>query len=248
MKKIISLIVFLVFGQVQAQTAAPTQPARNAWDIVSVFAGAYQMQEIAGTDFNPNWGQASNWPANMTTPSYDGDPVKQYQNSGNYQGTRLGADINVSAINKLHLDIYSPSLTSLRLFLIKTTAGTFETFVNVTLTPGVWNSIDIDVNGTTFPGLDLTRIREIKYDQFRIGTTITNNQILIIDNIYFWRPATLQPPTVGTFLVPAQAVGAAPFTLTPPTSNNTSPFTYTSSNTSVATISGNTVTVVGAGT
>lgn len=247
MKKLL-LLFLLTFSLGQSQTAAPTQPPRNTWDVVSVFAGAYSAQDIAGTDFNPNWGQASNHPANMTTPSYGGDPVKQYQNSGNYQGTRLGSDINVSAINKLHVDIYSPTLTSLRLFLIKTTGGTFETFVNVTLTPGAWTSVDIDVNSTTFPGLDLTKVREIKYDQFKIGAAITNNQVLIIDNFYFWRPATQLPPTVGTFTVPAQSVGAAPFTLSPPTSNNTSPFTYTSSNTNVATILGDVVTIVGAGT
>ncbi|HWR93738.1 MAG TPA: T9SS type A sorting domain-containing protein, partial [Flavobacterium sp.] len=226
--------------------AAPTQPTRNAWDVVSVFASPLYT-DVAGTDFNPNWGQAGGapnvYPANMTTPSYGGDAVKQYQNSGTYQGTRLGSDINVSAINKLHVNIYSPTITSLRLFLIKTTDGSAENFITVPLTPGVWNNVDVTVNATTFPGLDLTKIREIKYDQF------AGNSTLVIDNFYFWRDATLQPPTVGVFTVPAKLVGAADFTITPPTSNNTSPFTYTSSNTNVATIvNGNQIRVLGDGT
>ena len=51
-----------------------------------------------------------------------------------------------------------------------------------------------------------------------------------------------------TFTVPTKVQGAAPFTLTPPSSNNpTGAFSYTSSNASVATIAGNTVTVVGPG-
>ncbi|RZJ69254.1 MopE-related protein [Flavobacterium sp.] len=225
--------------------AAPTQPARNANDVISIFAGAYA--DIAGTDFNPNWGQAGNHPANMTTPSYGGDAVKQYQNSAAYQGTRIGQDINVSVINKLHVDIYSPSMTSMQLFLIKTTGGTFETSVTIPLTPGQWTSVNLDVNGTTFPGLDLTQIREIKYAEFKIGNAVVTNQIFAIDNFYFYKD-TATPPTLGTFTVAAHVLGDAPFALTAPTSNSAGAFTYTSSNTSVATISGNTVTIVGAGT
>ena len=55
-------------------------------------------------------------------------------------------------------------------------------------------------------------------------------------------------PTLGAFTVPTKDFGTAPFTLTPPTSNSSGEFSYTSDNTSVATISGNMVTIVGAGT
>jgi gliding motility-associated-like protein len=55
-------------------------------------------------------------------------------------------------------------------------------------------------------------------------------------------------PTLGTLANITKTLGDASFTLTAPTSNSTGAITYTSSNTSVATISGNTVTIVGAGT
>jgi hypothetical protein len=55
-------------------------------------------------------------------------------------------------------------------------------------------------------------------------------------------------PTLGSFTVPAKSTSDVPFTLTAPTSNSGGAFTYTSSNTAVATISGTTVTIVGAGT
>lgn len=55
-------------------------------------------------------------------------------------------------------------------------------------------------------------------------------------------------PTIGTFTVPSQTYGASSFTLTAPTSNSSGTFSYSSSNTSVASISGNTVTIVGVGT
>lgn len=54
-------------------------------------------------------------------------------------------------------------------------------------------------------------------------------------------------PTI-TFTIPSKTFGDAPFTLTPPTSNSDGAFTYTSSNISVATISGSTVTIVANGT
>jgi hypothetical protein len=56
------------------------------------------------------------------------------------------------------------------------------------------------------------------------------------------------PPTIGTFTVPAKRMGSLPFLLTPPTSNSTGAFTYSSADPSIATISGSTVTVVGVGT
>jgi len=56
-------------------------------------------------------------------------------------------------------------------------------------------------------------------------------------------------PTIGTLTAPAKNFGDASFNLTAPTSNSSGAFSYTSSNTSVATVtSGGMVTVVGAGT
>jgi len=62
-------------------------------------------------------------------------------------------------------------------------------------------------------------------------------------------PGAANPaPSLSNFTIPNKTVGDAAFTITAPTSNSTGAFTYTSSNTAVATVSGNTVTVVGAGT
>ena len=55
-------------------------------------------------------------------------------------------------------------------------------------------------------------------------------------------------PTISAFAVAAQCSSTASFTLTAPNSNSQGAFTYTSSNTNVATISGTTVKIVGAGT
>jgi hypothetical protein len=54
-------------------------------------------------------------------------------------------------------------------------------------------------------------------------------------------------PTITNFSIPTKTYGDTAFTITPPTSNSSGSFSYTSSNLSVATISGNTITIVGAG-
>ncbi|WP_140484927.1 T9SS type A sorting domain-containing protein [Flavobacterium sp. GSA192] len=55
-------------------------------------------------------------------------------------------------------------------------------------------------------------------------------------------------PSISNFTIADKVVGDAAFALTAPTSNSDGTFTYTSSNTAVATVSGNMVTIVGEGT
>ena len=81
--------------------------------------------------------------------------------------------------------------------------------------------------------------------------TITATQDSLMDFDASTKTASLTvgntAPTLSNFTVAAQNFGSAPFSLTAPTSNSPGAFTYTSSNTAVATISGSTVTIVGAG-
>jgi len=218
--------------------AAPTQPPRLSSDVISVFAGAYA--NVAGTNFNPNWGQSGF--GSYTQPSYGGDQVLQYANL-NYQGTETAANVNATDINTLHINIYSTTLTSIRLSVISF-GPTVEKPIVLTLVPNQWNSFNIDLTSSTFNGLNRAQIRQFKYDQ-----PSTNGQTLIVDNIYFWREAGAAPsPTITAFSVPAQLLGAEPFELIPPTSNSSGAFSYASGNTAVATVSGSTVTVVGVGT
>ena len=69
----------------------------------------------------------------------------------------------------------------------------------------------------------------------RLGTAVTFKEMI---------PSAL----LSNFSVTGKLVGDAPFTLTAPVTNSAGAFTYTSSNLSVATVSGSTVTIVGGGT
>ena len=57
-KQLLFAIVALIMFKANAQppTAAPT-PTQSQADVISVFSGAYT--NVAGTDFNPNWGQGT---------------------------------------------------------------------------------------------------------------------------------------------------------------------------------------------
>ena len=58
----------------------------------------------------------------------------------------------------------------------------------------------------------------------------------------------LQNSQMSTFAIPDKNAGDSPFAITPPTTLNPSPITYTSSNEAVAIVGGNIITIVGAGT
>jgi hypothetical protein len=99
------------------------------------------------------------------------------------------------------------------------------------------NVITITTNGT--PG---TSGANTKLD---LSSSFTGNLY------YLPSPTTTSPtttnPTITNFTIPTKQYGDAAFTLTAPTSDSSGAFTYTSANTSVATISGNTVTILSAG-
>jgi len=214
-------------------TDAPTQTARNSWDVISLYSKTYTN---IGSNFFPDWGQSTSF-SNFTPVS---DETIKYTNL-TYEGIELisgNANVNLSAMTKLHLDVWTPDVKSLRVSLI---AGG-ENAVTLTPTQSGWNSFDIDL-ATQYTGRDLTHAIQLKLENVAGGTNS-----LYLDNLYFYRPGTSRPPTLGAFTVPAKVAGAANFTLTAPTTNSAGAFTYTSSNLNVATISGSTVTVVGAGT
>jgi roadblock/LC7 domain-containing protein len=216
----------------QPMTAAPT-PTTASGNVISLFSGAYT--DVAGTDWFPNWGQSTQ----VTDIMVAGNATKQYTNL-NYQGVQFASGINASAMQNLHLDIWTPNCTAFEVYLINTSPSTVEKKYTINPTLSGWNSVDIPLSSFQ-PEVRLTNITQIKL----VGTPFGTSTVYL-DNIYFW--STTTPPTISNFTVPAKNQSDGPFMLTAPTSNSSGAFTYTSSNTSVATVSGSTVTIVGSGT
>lgn len=78
------------------------------------------------------------------------------------------------------------------------------------------------------------------------GATAANYNITFVNDSLIVRPRSVQTITFPAFVT--KTYGAPDFAIGASSSNNTLPLTYTSSNTSVATIVGNNVRIVGAGT
>ena len=232
-----SFVVTAPIAQVPT-TAAPAPPTRNAWDVKSIYSGAYSATVTA--NFFPDWGQGTTY----QEVSIASNPTLRYSNL-DYEGIDFsGEPINAIGMTKLHLDIYTPDVSPFAISLI---AGG-ENAVTLTPTLGGWNSYDIDLTQYSNAGRTLNNIIQIKIEKPGFAYHGETNSVYI-DNLYFWRPATaLPPPTITGFSDISKVVGDSSFALTAPTSNSTGAFTYTSSNPSVATISGSTVTIFGAGT
>ena len=143
-----------------------------------------------------------------------------------------------------------------------TQTGSFSVGSNITgkgpVTIGGWRSY----GGEIFPGTISyvnvsvpTNQRVITLASSTGGTpaTITATQSSFLDFAAGTKTASLTvnsntiTPTISSWTIADVSFGVSPFTLTPPTSDSSGGFRYQSSNTSVADVCGNTVTVKSAG-
>ncbi len=163
--------------------AAPT-PTQDPADVISIYSGTYT--DIAGTDFNPGWGQTTI----VSFVEIVGNETMKYE-TFNYQGIQLAANQELSEMEFMHLDIWTPDATVVKTTPISATTGEFL----LELTPlnqGVWNSYDIPVGD--FAGVSMADIHQLKFD----GQAGVNPSNLFIDNIYFYKvPTTATEPTVA---------------------------------------------------
>jgi hypothetical protein len=165
--------------------AAPT-PTKDAALVNSIFSDAYT--NVAGSDFNPNWGQAT-----VTTQTLiAGNNTLSYAGL-NYQGLQFGANQNVSALGYLHLDYYSVNSSSLKVFLIS--PGSETPYTLPVPTTG-WNSVDIPLSA--FAPVALNNVFQLKFE---------GNGDIYVDNIYFFKDPA--PPTVPTTAAPVPTMPSA---------------------------------------
>ncbi len=161
----------------EPSAAAPVPPARNAADVVSIFSGAYT--NIAGTDFNPNWGQSTA----VSTIDIAGNSTLKYANF-NYQGTALATPQNVTGMNFLHVDMWTADATVVQVTPINNSGSPAEKLVSLTpVTPGQWVSYDIPLTSFTSSGMALNGVFQMKFD----GQTGKTPSTIYLDNIYFYK-------------------------------------------------------------
>jgi len=181
MKKItllFSLLITGVFAFAQSPTDNATDPpARDAGDVISIFSGAYT--DVAGSDYNPNWGQAGFGTANTAFDPGTGNLVLGYPNF-NYQGNQFGSAQNISAMEFLHVDIWIEGSFNPNVFVISSGAEIAHPITNTGA--NTWISVDIPIAGIT---ADTSNAIQFKFDGGN-GTT----DAIYVDNLYFWKNPT----------------------------------------------------------
>jgi hypothetical protein len=233
-------------------TAAPTPPARNAVDVISLFSNAYTNKTVE------NW-SASYDDSSISDVVIAGNDTKKinFTNFLGIQFTTPANRIDLTPMTHMHIDLWTATPTLDKTFgpkLSNWANGSVEansilfTATNVSTpplpnpNPGTW--IELDIPLSSFTSGFRNDIAELILTSAGPGSL----GLVYVDNIYFWRaPLPAGTPTIS-FTIPAKSVSDAAFSLTPLiTSNSPGAITYSSSNTAVATVSGSTVTIVGVG-
>lgn len=151
-----------------APSAAPV-PTVDAAKVLSVFSDTY-TPALPAINYNPGWGQSTV----VTTVALGGSATLKYANL-NYQGTDFGGNINASAMNTMHVDVWTADATSIKITPIS--AGK-EFLVTLTpLTASGWSSFDIPLS--SFTGVNTAAIYQIKVDG-------GGGKTVYLDNIYFY--------------------------------------------------------------
>lgn len=194
-------VEFEAIAIVQPVNSAPTPPARNTVDVISIYGDAYAT--IDGTNYNPDWGQSGQG-SSFAEFDLGGDKMLQYINLS-YQGIALadGTSVDVSSMEFLHIDVWTADVTTLETSLINGVNGTStEAPVSRDLTADSWTSIDIPISEYTSQGLTVDQIFQLKL----VGTPWAGGTVFV-DNIYFYVETPSAPiiaaesPTVPEALV-----------------------------------------------
>jgi hypothetical protein len=231
---IVCAIILATNAFAQPGDAPTTPPVRNDADVITFYSESYPSAAKFTNLSTTGWSSGT-----FTTEVIAGNQVTKI--TGLNYVARESDQKDVSTMAFLHIDLWSASITGVRLSL-NSSGGPGEKGKDLTLMAG-WNSYEIPLSDfTTGAGaIPLDKVFQLKFDNANPG-----NADLYYDNIYFYR--TLPPPTITGFAIPDKVASDAAFAITAPTSNSAGAFTYVSTNTGVATVSGNTITVVGLGT
>jgi Bacterial Ig-like domain len=173
-------------------TVAAATPTALAANVLSIYSDAYTP--IADVNLRPDWGQSTQ----VSEVTIAGNKTQLYT-AFNYEGITF-APTDVSAMTKLHIDVWTPDLTALDVYVL---AGGAEQFVKLTPTLAGWNSFDINLSDYTT--LNKTAVKELKL-------VSTGGSKVYLDNIYFWKAAaplscgTTEPTCAPNTVIPAGSV------------------------------------------
>jgi hypothetical protein len=217
MKKITFLLAVLLLASSAVLLAQPTvsapTPTAGASSVISIFSNAYT--NVAGTQFFPNWGQATTYQAIQIGGT---DDVIKYANM-NYQGIQFGSAQDVSTMKYLHIDVWTADANAAT-FPITLIWGAEITIKKTIATNGTWTSLDIPL--TEFTGANLANVIQFKFqsDEWAVkgaASDPSKHTTIYLDNLYFW-----------TDVVPSVTVSTSTLTIDQ-AANSTKTFDITTS-------------------
>ena len=152
-----------------APAAAPSPDLANK-EAVAVFCDALE----GGPGINiGGWGQSTQV---MFGQLAEGDHV-QYMSNFNYLGWELNPAVNATGMEFLHLDIYTTTLSSIKLTPI---SPGHEQVIEKSLNNGAWTSLDIYLSEYASANIEWNNVFQFKFDGGNGGD-------FFVDNVYFYK-------------------------------------------------------------
>ena len=167
---------------------APANPAPTptATTVISMYSDAYTNVEV--DTWRTDWSQST-----FEATTIKDNATLKYTNLGFNGIETIKSPIDATAMETLHMDVWSPNITVFNVKLVSFLGDGFgggngdsEANVNVTLQPNQWNQISIPLKDFTDAGL--TSLADL--NQLIITSTPFGSGIAFIDNIYYSSSAT----------------------------------------------------------
>ncbi|MFN4285632.1 MAG: Ig-like domain-containing protein [Lacibacter sp.] len=188
-----ALVITSIGNAILPTTPAPTPPARDAADVISLFSNAYTNVPV--TTWNTRWQFST---AENSFIQIAGNDAIRYRFL-NFVGIEFtNPTINASAMRFLHMDIWTPNPTALpnnfKILLVdfgpnNVFGGGDDAQHEITITAPTLvsnNWVSIDVPLTAFTGLT----RRANLAQMVLSGTLPD---VVVDNIYFYRNPAVPP-------------------------------------------------------
>jgi len=158
--------------------AAPTPPARNAADVVSIYSNAYT--NVTLDELPTSWSQLGAFTA-TTIAGNNTWKITSCEFLG--MVTNYGSGVDLSTMEKMHIDYWTPDTNGISVKIVNTVNGGEAIASLGTTVTGSWRSIDVDM--TAFAALpNKTKITQLLIDPSAPST-------LYIDNFYFYKGTSL---------------------------------------------------------
>lgn len=180
--------------------SAPATPSYEECQVLSVFSDTYRSLIPSFSD----WGSGST-KTNQTLGGVNVWEINVGTVGNGYFGIEWGNQtFDVSGYTGLHLDIFTPTAQSLKIYAINRNGAyngnETEYFVTKSTSAGAWSSINIPVSEFTAQGASMLRNYQLKIEG-------NSGSLMWITNIYYYRTAAC--PSAPTPVAHSKGIGTA---------------------------------------